>query len=161
MRPIVSAVGSPCYRLAKELARILTPLAGLNGYTVRNSVSFVETVKELQMSPQDHLVSFNVTNLFTQVPVTEALAVIEEKLAGDQSLGSRTSIPVPPPGGTRGALPTIVLPPIRRLFLRADWRCGNGLPSFAHRCESVPGAPRRRSYSIITTPSQTVASLRG
>ena len=28
MRPIVSTIGSPCYRLAKELARILTPLVG-------------------------------------------------------------------------------------------------------------------------------------
>ena len=94
MRPIVSAVGSPCYKLARELARILTPLAGLNGYTVKNSVSFVEAVKELQISPQDHLVSFNVTNLFTQVPITETLRVIEERLAGDQSLESRTNIPV-------------------------------------------------------------------
>ena len=95
MRPIVSAVGSPCYRLARELAQILTPLAGPNGYTVKNFVSFVETVKELQISPQDLLVSFNVTNLFTQVPIMEALRVIEEKLAGDQSLESRTNIPVP------------------------------------------------------------------
>lgn len=55
----------------------------------------METVKELQMSPRDHLVSFDVTNLFTQVPIAEALAVIEEKLAGDQSLDSRISIPVP------------------------------------------------------------------
>ena len=28
MRPIVSAIGSPSYKLAKELARILTPLTG-------------------------------------------------------------------------------------------------------------------------------------
>ena len=63
--PIVLAVGSPCYRLVRELAQILTPLAGLNGYTVKNSVSFVETVKELQISPWDHLVGFDVTNLFT------------------------------------------------------------------------------------------------
>ena len=95
MRPIVSAVGSPGYRLARELAQILTPLAGPNGYTVKNFVSFVETVKELQISPQDLLVSFDVTNLFTQVPIMEALRVIEEKLAGDQSLESRTNIPVP------------------------------------------------------------------
>ena len=94
MRPIVSEVGSPCYKLVRELARILTPLAGLNGYTVKNSISFVEAVKELQISPQDHLVSFDVTNLFTQVLITEALRVIEERLAGDQSLESRTNIPV-------------------------------------------------------------------
>ena len=35
------------------------------------------------------------TNLFTQVPITDALRVIEERLTGDQSLESRTNIPVP------------------------------------------------------------------
>ena len=40
--PIVSAVGPPCYRLAKEVARILSPLEGHNGYTVKNSTAFVD-----------------------------------------------------------------------------------------------------------------------
>ena len=57
VRPIMSAVGSPCYRLAKELARILTLLAGHNGYMVRNSTAFVERVREAQTTPQDHMVS--------------------------------------------------------------------------------------------------------
>ena len=48
----------------------------------------------LQISPQDHLVSFDVTNLFTQIPITDTLKVIEEKLASDQSLESRTNVPV-------------------------------------------------------------------
>ena len=38
-------VSSPCYRLAKELARILSPLAGHNGYTVRNSMAFVDKLQ--------------------------------------------------------------------------------------------------------------------
>ena len=32
----------PCYRLAKELAWILSPFAGHNGYTVKNSTTFAE-----------------------------------------------------------------------------------------------------------------------
>ena len=95
MRPIVSAVGSPCYRLAKELARILTPLTGHNGYTVKNSAAFVERVREQQTTPQDFMVSSDVKNLFTQVPIDEALRVTEEKLASDPSLTERTSIPAP------------------------------------------------------------------
>ena len=65
MRPIVSAIGSPCYNLAKELARILTPLAGRNGYSEKNSTSFVQTVQESSGTDVDCLVIFNVTNLFT------------------------------------------------------------------------------------------------
>ena len=95
MRPIVSAIGSPCYNLAKELARILTPLAGHNGYSEKNSASFVQTVRETRITAMDHLVSFDVTNLFTQVSIDDALRVIEQKLSQDHSLLDRTAIPVP------------------------------------------------------------------
>ena len=73
MRPIVSAINSPSYKLPKGLTHILTPLAGNTAYTVRNSTAFVERIWELQTTPQDTLVSFDVKNLFTQVPVEAAL----------------------------------------------------------------------------------------
>ena len=41
------------------------------------------------------MVSFDVKNLFTQVPIDEALRVTEEKFASDPSLTERTSIPAP------------------------------------------------------------------
>ena len=43
----------------------------------------------------DRLVSFDVTNLFTQVPITDALLVIERKLSQDHSLLERITIPIP------------------------------------------------------------------
>ena len=95
MRPIVSAIGSPSYNLAKELARILTPLAGNTLHSVKNSSAFVERVSVMELEARDRLVSFDVTNLFTQVPVDEALKVLEERLSADVTLTERTSIPVP------------------------------------------------------------------
>ena len=53
MRLIVSTINSPSYKLAKELARILTPLARNTAYTVRNSTVFVESIRGLQTTPQD------------------------------------------------------------------------------------------------------------
>ena len=94
MRPIVSATGSPCYNFAKELARILTPLARHNGYS-ENSTSFVQTVRECSVTAVDRLMSFDVTNLFTQVPIADAFQVIEKKLSQDHSLLDRTAIPIP------------------------------------------------------------------
>ena len=49
----------------------------------------------MQTTPQHHIVSFDVKNLFTQVRIDEALGVTEERLTSDQSLTERTSIPSP------------------------------------------------------------------
>ena len=84
MRPIVSAIGSPSYNLAKELARILTPLAGNTLHSVKNSSAFVERVSVMELEARDRLVSFDVTNLFTQIPVDEAL-----KSARGTAIGQR------------------------------------------------------------------------
>lgn len=92
MRSIVSAIGYPSYNLAKELARILTPLAGNTSHSVKNSSAFVERVSVMELEARGRLVSFDVTNLFTQVPVDEAL---EERLSVDDTLTERTSIPAP------------------------------------------------------------------
>ena len=61
MRPIVSTIGAS-YKLAKELAHIVTPLVEHTAYMVRNSTVFVERIHGLQTTPQDTLVSFNVKN---------------------------------------------------------------------------------------------------
>ena len=95
MRPIVSTIGSPSYKLAKELTRILTPLAGNTMHAMKNSMSFVDRIHEIGIEPQDRIISFNVTNLFMQIPVDEALRVVEERLSADDSLKERTSIPIP------------------------------------------------------------------
>ena len=94
MRPIVSTIGSPTYRLAKELARILTPLTGKNSYAVKNSAQFVTSLQNVRISPDDQLVSFDVVSLFTQVPIDHALKVVEKRLFDDQTITERTTIPV-------------------------------------------------------------------
>ena len=93
MRPIVSTIVSSSYRLAKELARILTPLVGNSGHSVKNSKAFVDRIRNMETLPQDLLASFDVTSFFTQVPVDDALRVVEAKLCADETLPERTSIP--------------------------------------------------------------------
>ena len=91
----LSYIGSPAYRLVKDLARILTPLSGQTMFTVMNSNKFVERLQDIHTTPEDRLVSFDVTSLFTQVPIDEALKVVETRLTKDPTLVDRTSIPVP------------------------------------------------------------------
>ena len=52
-------------------------------------------IKGTTINPEDRLVSFDVTSLFTQVPINEAIKIVKEKLNSDESLQERTSIPVP------------------------------------------------------------------
>ena len=98
MRPILSAMDSPSYNLAKELSQILTPLTGHMQYTVKNSAVFAERIRGIQITPEDRLVSFDGTSLFTQVPIDKALRVVDKQLTKDQTLGERTTIHVPHQG---------------------------------------------------------------
>ena len=80
LRPIVSSIGSPTYNLAKFLTHIVSPLSGKTPSFVKDSGDFVEKVRRLRPEEGSILVSFDVTSLFTKVPIAEALEVIGRKL---------------------------------------------------------------------------------
>ena len=93
LRPIVSSIGSPTYKLAKELTRILSPLTGNTETHVKNSEAFVEVIRKEPVRRGEWMISFGVVSLFTKVPVDEALQVISSLLTNDDTLDERTSIP--------------------------------------------------------------------
>lgn len=93
LRPIVRAIGSPCYRLAKMLARILSPLAGKTTSHISNSTEFVKRVKETPVQGNDRMISFDVVSLFTNVPIDGALETISTLLENDDSYQDHTAIP--------------------------------------------------------------------
>ena len=92
LRPIVSCINSPTYKLSGFIAKILSPLMGNTYFFVMNTWHFVEMMREEKLGPEEMLVSFNVSSLFTNVPNQEAVQVIKKKLKEDQSLPSCTSL---------------------------------------------------------------------
>ena len=94
LRPIVSSCGSITYGVAKELAKILKPLVGKSPHHITSTQDFVEQVKHITLAQGECLSSYNVSVLFTSVPVDPALDTIKDLLGKDHTLKERTVLAV-------------------------------------------------------------------
>ena len=59
---------------------------------MRNSRHFVEVMRNLRVEEDEVLVSFNVSSLFTTVPVDKTVQVIRDRLQNDRTLSDRTTL---------------------------------------------------------------------
>ena len=94
LRPIVSSCGSVTYGVAKEPAKILKPLVGKSPHHINSTQHFVEQVKHITLAPGECLSSYDVSALFTSVPVDPALTIIMDLLVKDHTLKERTILAV-------------------------------------------------------------------
>ena len=72
MRPILSATGTYNCKLAKWLDKTLKPLS-VNDHTVSDIFGFVDDLQNIQVDDHSILVSYDVSSLFTNVPVDETI----------------------------------------------------------------------------------------
>ena len=94
LRPIVSSCGSATYRVAKELAKILKPLVGKSPHHIISTQDFVEQAKHFKLESGECLSSYDVSALFTSVPIDPALNIIKDLLVKDNTLKERTVMEV-------------------------------------------------------------------
>ena len=94
LKPIVSNCGSSTYGVAKELAKILKPLVGKSPHHITSTQDFVEQAKQIKLEPGECLNSYDVSALFTSVPVYPALNIIKDLLDQDTTLKERTVMEV-------------------------------------------------------------------
>ena len=94
LRPIVSSRGSINYVVAKELSRILRPLGGESPHHIKNTGDFVHQVKGIKLQPGEYITSYDVSALFTSVPIESAIIIIRSKLELDPALHNRTPMKV-------------------------------------------------------------------
>ncbi|XP_072019492.1 uncharacterized protein [Amphiura filiformis] len=92
LRPIVSSIGTITYNCAKLLADILSPLVGRTSHHVANSQDFADCIKDERVEEDEELRSYDVTALFTSVPVDKALTIIQARLESDNTLSERTRL---------------------------------------------------------------------
>ena len=76
-RPILSAINTPTYLLAKYLNPILSPLT-TNEFTVKNSFDFAEEV--VNYDHKLYMASLDVESLFTNIPFEETIKSCDNDL---------------------------------------------------------------------------------
>ena len=94
LRPIVSSCGSVTCGVAKELAKILKPLVGKSPHHITSTQDFVEQARHIKLEPGECLSSYDVSVLFTSVPIDPALNIIKDLLDKDTTLKERTVMEV-------------------------------------------------------------------
>ena len=81
-RPILSAIGTPAYKLPKFWDQLLKPLTN-NEYLIKDSFSFAKEALEFDASL--FMASFDIKSLFTNIPLTETLNLSEQNLYMNQT----------------------------------------------------------------------------
>ena len=71
--PLVSSIDTFDYNLAGFLCDLLSPLVS-NDYTCKDNFSFVSQIKNGNLSKK-FIVSYNVTSLFTNIPLQETIDI--------------------------------------------------------------------------------------
>ena len=81
-RPILPAIGTPTYKLARFCDHLLKPLTN-NVYTVKDSFSFAKEVFEFDASL--FMTSFDIKSLLTNIPLTETLNLCVQNFYRNQA----------------------------------------------------------------------------
>jgi hypothetical protein len=85
-------IGSPTYPLSKYLAKLLKTFCAKNEFSIDNGKEFADFVKSQTLGTDETIVSFDVVNLFTSIPVPLALNIVQKKLKETDSWKSHTAL---------------------------------------------------------------------
>ena len=88
LRPVISNIGTATYQLSKYLAHILGPLTS-SEYTVESTKDFVRRVNGKVVEKGFKMVSFDVSSLFTNVPLDFTIELILDKVYNDQLVNTK------------------------------------------------------------------------
>ena len=84
----------PLSSLSSYINDIITPSIRNSIFSIKNKFKFVEEVKNLRISRNDIMVSLDIVNLFTNIPLDFTLNIVHDKLCSDDSLSERCKLPI-------------------------------------------------------------------
>ena len=80
IRPIVSNCGAATEKIAKWLVNEFRGIGRVDGKSVKNSLEFVEKIKNVVVRRTEQMVSFDVISLFPSIPINDAIDCLERWL---------------------------------------------------------------------------------
>ena len=93
IRPIVSYSGSPLYNLNKYIANNLKTDVKDENNNAKNSTTFSNYVRNVPIEDDEIMVSFDVTSLYTNIPIIDTLNIIKDYVHSDGQFTRKTAIP--------------------------------------------------------------------
>ena len=90
----VASRGSVTYEVAKFVTTLISPLVGRTPYHIKHSVDLKDKLTPIHIEEDETIVSFDVSALFTSVPIGDAVCIIGDMLRNDESLPDRTKLSV-------------------------------------------------------------------
>ena len=92
LRTIVASRGSLTLNASRMLADMFGPLVGKSERHIKNSGDFVDKVKNLEMPPGQKLIAYDVSALFTSIPLPYAIKAVRIELDEDPKLQDCTPL---------------------------------------------------------------------
>ena len=81
IRPLVNAIGSPSYKLAKHVDKIIKNAIPINNnYNVKNSKQFAEKIKGRKLKNGELMISLDIVNLYSNIPIEDAIKALKTAL---------------------------------------------------------------------------------
>ena len=93
MRPIVSYSGSVLYNLNKYMANIVKAYVKDENNNAKNSTTFSNYIRNVRIEEDEIMVSFDVTSLYTNIPIIDTLNIIKDYVNNDDQFTRKTDIP--------------------------------------------------------------------
>ena len=84
LRPVISMIGTPEYKLAKFLDDLIKPHIP-DTHLLKSTQEFTDRLKETPFNNGNSMVSFDAVSLFTNVPLAETIELIMDRMYDDDN----------------------------------------------------------------------------
>lgn len=81
IRPIVTNINTPASKIAKALQSYITnDLKFKSKFSINNSTELIDKIKDIHISNKTKLISFDITNLYSNIPIQKTLRMMKKIL---------------------------------------------------------------------------------